>query len=220
MPEQPTSKERDFEQDLARLEDLRHSVGQPTHADGHFLVGFIDKLWNEYSKTLAQLDDEISARLTHESDTETAEEARWRKQVGLTHEPPAGRLAKCPFCNSPSKADGSIQHSAGCEGLEDSGYSKLQVHVLENTLVAAIDRATQPPLPDHSHEGETPVLVAELCPTCGRDMMEAQPPTGDPRYMALLAEAERVLRVPKRGFIANELASRIRIALTKGDEHG
>lgn len=60
-------------------------------------------------------------------------------------EPRAGRLTKCPFCSSPSKSDGSIQHSAGCEGLEDAGYSKLQIHVLENTLVAAIDLATQPP---------------------------------------------------------------------------
>lgn len=67
----------------------------------------------------------------------------WNKRAA--HEPRAGRLTKCPFCNSPSRPDGSIQHSAGCEGLGDSGLNKLQVFTLENALSVAIDRACLPP---------------------------------------------------------------------------
>lgn len=44
-------------------------------------------------------------------------------------------------------------------------------------IAGPIVEAAVPPagiLPPHSHEGETPVLVAELCPTCGHEL--DQPP--------------------------------------------
>lgn len=67
------SDQLDFDADLARLEQIRRAQqsARPTqenpawmnaHADSDFLLGFIDKLWREYTKTLERADSTIATR--------------------------------------------------------------------------------------------------------------------------------------------------------------
>lgn len=60
MTEQvPSTKELNpFDADMERLEEIRATVRlAASTTDVVFLLSFIDKLWNEYTRTLQQLDD-------------------------------------------------------------------------------------------------------------------------------------------------------------------
>jgi hypothetical protein len=52
------------------------------------------------------------------------------------------------------------------------GYADTEWHLHLLSLAAdEIERLSQQQTePDHSHEGETPILVAILCPTCGQEI--------------------------------------------------
>ena len=75
-------------------------------------------------------------------------ERDYMRQVALDAlgdgQPPPAPLSKCPFCSSPLRSDGSIIHSAGCEGLEEAGINKLQLHELQRAFLGAVDRIIAP----------------------------------------------------------------------------
>jgi hypothetical protein len=81
-----------FDADLARIEEIgrTHDVSAPYKSDTcvaadynkarehrGFLLGFIDKLWNEYSRTLQKLDDRVAERPSVEQFIDRLKSAGW-----------------------------------------------------------------------------------------------------------------------------------------------
>jgi ribosomal protein L37AE/L43A len=60
---------------------------------------------------------------------------------------------KCPFCDRPRDAEGSIWHAPDCEGLQNAGITKLQLHMLTT-------RAAVPPKVNASCEQQARDLLS------------------------------------------------------------
>jgi hypothetical protein len=64
----------------------------------------------------------------------------------------------------------SLALRIACEQIRRSPLPLADLIPIMQRAADALDALA----PDHSHEGETPILIAELCPVCGKDMLALQ----------------------------------------------